>query len=693
MMMLRRLLIIQLLLCTHYLVCAQSLVSNQTLVGSAYHLCSPDSPLSFHVAICDSCTLNQISWLFGDTEESNVDTFSTALPGSYSVIFMYTDTSNSEVTDIQATIDFQIAELVNQSDFTVCSGTPVELNQIAFSDSISLNWLNLESDSVIAVADTIYQSENIDLMGCDTSFTVQLKVLNPGTIESEKFFCFGSPWQLENLASPSFSYAFEIFWQESIDGVGWNNLPLNSEDFSYTDYDESYQYLRRVVQLDTLFCHSNEARIVRLGSAAVHVGVPQDFAICEGSVLEFSPIGCESYTYVNGIGPGSILTDDAEITVVGADSFALQDSLYLCTDTAAFYVSLAELRPGQIGDSQLLCADEPIEPLESIVDADGDGIVSVQWQISLDGLNWTNVLDATQQDYASDVAATVNSSYRRLAQTLVFDTLVCESYSNQVFISVPNEAVQLQGPTVEVCRNSYYVPVFAEIDGCTFDWSVDGGWLIAGGNTDNEVFVHLGTGDSCVVEAQIVHVLSGCEQTASFTILMSDDSAMDTVTVFVIDPNSNLLGISPNALASSISWGYSTPDGFVVGAGISNQSYCYYPVLDTQNFIYWVDLTNESGCSTRSFLNFSNIESHVFSNELQSLSGFPNPFAEFHVVQNPFNTLLTLRAFNFMGDEIQTIEVSAFERAEIGNSWSAGKYVILLMDTHGNAYTYSIVKI
>jgi hypothetical protein len=637
--------------------------------------------------------LNQISWLYGDTEESNADTFSTALPGSYSVIFMYSDTSNSEVTDIQDTIDFQIAELVNQSDFTVCYGTPVELNQIAFSDTMSLNWLNLESDSIIAVADTIYQSENADLMGCDTSFTVHLKVLNPGIIESAKVFCFGNPWELENLASPSFFDAYDLFWQESIDGVEWNNLPLSAEDFSYTDYDESYQYLRRVVQFDTLFCPSDVARIVRLGSAAVHVGVPQDFALCEGSVLEFSPIGCESYIYLNGLGPGSIITDDVEITVVGADSFALQDSLYFCTDTASFHVSLAELSPGQIGDSQLVCADEPIEPLESVVDADGDGIVSLQWQISLDGLNWTNILDATQQDYEPGVAATVNSSYRRLVQSLAFDTLVCQSYSNQVFISVPNEAVQLQGPTGELCRNSYHVPVFADIDGCTFDWSVDGGWLMPGSIPDNEVFVHLGTGDSCAVEAQIVHIFSGCQQTASYTIYMSEDSALDTVPVFVIDPNSNLVGISPNTQASSISWGYSTPDGFVVGTGISNQSYCYYPVLDTQNFIYWVDLTNESGCSTRSFLNFSNIESHVFSDELQSLSGFPNPFTDFHVLQNPFNTQWTLRIFNFLGEEVQTIDLGAFERAEIGNSWSPGKYVIQLMDARGNVYAYSVVKI
>jgi hypothetical protein len=637
----------------------------------------------------------QIEWSLDGVVLSESDTLYTDLEGTYEVEYTV---ENEDGDLVQQNIGFQLFDLQIESIINVCYGTPILLSDFVYPDFIdSLNWVNSDNDTVLAFSDEVYTTEITNILGCEEVYSVHINVLNPGIIDSLLVFCYGTEWTLQNLDSPSFSNEVSIAWQGSNDLLSWVDLMSDSLFFSSSQDSTHYQFMRRISTYDTLNCLTNYSQIIQLGDTITSINVVPNLTVCPGDTLSLSPEGCQNYIYFDDFGPGSIISEDTSIIVIGSNFYDYNGINYTCSDTAEVEVDVVSLNPGIVSGNQLLCVDEQIMPFESVIDASSEAMLFLQWQQSLDGLNWSNITDATQQDYSADALATLNSSFRRLASVIIshdeIDTLQCQLSSNILFISVPNQVVDIQGPVDEICGNSYYTMVSANAVNSSFNWTINGGSIMSNSNQDNEIFIHVGTDDSCQVGVQITHLQSGCQQNVDYTIYLNDNLALDTVPVFVIDQNAHLLGIDPSTDADLISWGYSTLEGFEVEVNISNQPYCYFPNFNTQDFVYWVDLVSDDGCTTRSYLNFNLFESGIQEGNGKPIVAFPNPFNHQHHVYNPFESTIELSLFNTLGVCLEKRIINPSDSVSVGEFIQVGTYLILLVDANGNVYAYKIVKV
>lgn len=694
-MKIARLILIQVLISSFYCSYSQTLECNQPAYEDIYYICEDDT-LNFSLEVCDTCTLSEIVWSSNGNVISQNQYFNTNAPGSYQVIFTVEIGSGTE--SVSDTLNIELAQLNNQFTANACIGQIINLSEIVYPELFDdLEWIGVADSTVTASTDSNYVTGITNLLGCEVSFSVNLHVLDPGTIEPLVVYCYGDEWNLLSTDAPSSNSAQSIYWQGSSDSLSWTSLEVNSLDFNSGSLPTAIEFLRRVVAVDTLNCPSNPSKIVPLGEDTVKVIVAAQLTLCPGDTLSLNPEGCETYLYVDNMNPGTVINEDMIITVVGSNFFNYQETIFACSDTVEVQIDIPSFNPGLISGSQLLCVDEPISPFESVVDASSQDELTLQWQQSLDGVYWSDIEGALDQEYSLNTVASVNSSFRRLANTTITyqDTLQleCQSPSNIVFVSVPNQAVTVEGPVGEICGNSYYVPVRANASDCSFDWTISGGSIMANSNQDDEVFLHLQTDDSCNVEVQIVHLQSGCEQIVNYTIYVSSDLALDTVPVFIIDQSAHLVGIEPNTQAQNISWGYSTLDGFEVESNISNFPYCYFPNFNTDNFIYWVDLTSDDGCNTRSYLNFNRLQTS-FSEVVDGyLMGFPNPFDRAHYIRNPSGTSWNVSVFNCLGEQLESLSVLPNDSVWVGNNLPNGQYIVRLMDGEGKVYSYPIIKL
>jgi len=689
-----RLILVQVLISSFYVGFSQTLVCNQSAFDSVFYVC-PSQQLIFTVDVCDTCFISQINWLSDSNVNLQVDTLITDDPGSYQVNLTVQNSDGS--LSLSDTLFFQLVELNSEFTVNACLGQHIALNDFIYPDLFNeIAWLDLNEDSVIANSNASFTSDTTDILGCDVSFSLNLNVLNPGIIDPIVAFCYGENWNVMNYESPFFNGPVNLSWQGSTDSINWTALELNSLVLNSNAVINFYQYLRRVATVDSLNCPTSPSQIIQLGDTLTSIDVIEQQTLCPGDTLTLNPVGCQSYYYQGNMNPGSVISEDMEIVIVGSNFFNYSEIIYTCSDTAAVQINVVGFSPGLITGSQLLCANEPIGPFASAVDASSEGELNLQWQQSLDGLYWSGIQGAIGQDYSLNADAEVSSSFRRLASGIIplqgTDTLECQSPSNIVFISVPNQAVEIVGPVGEVCGNSYYVPVNVNASNCSFDWTIAGGSIMANSNQDDEVFLHLETEDSCNVEVQIMHLQSGCEQTLRYTIDVSAHSALDTVPVFVIDQDAHLLGINPNTQADALSWGYSTLDGFDVESDISNLPYCYFPNFNNENFVYWVDLTSGNGCVTRSYLNFNQLETNMPEVLDNPFLGYPNPFKESHQIQNNSAGKLIVSVFDGIGECVEARTINSKESIAIGENLSAGHYVVRLIDVHGHFQAYTIIK-
>jgi PKD repeat protein len=689
-----RFILVQVLISSFYGCFSQTLVCNQSAFDSVYYIC-PSEQLIFTIDVCDTCFISQINWLSDGIVNSQIDSLVTDDPGSYQVNLTVQNVNGS--LSLSDTLYFELVELNSEFTVNACLGQHIALNDFIYPDLLDeIAWQAITEDSVIANSDTIFSSDSTDILGCTVSFSLNLNVLNPGIIDTLVAFCYGENWNVMNYESPSFNGPVNLSWQGSPDSINWTALEVDSLVLNSDAVINFYQYLRRVAIVDSLNCPSSPSQIIQLGDTLTSIDVVEQQTLCPGDTLSLNPAGCQSYYYQGSMNPGSVISEDMEIVIVGSNFFNYSEIIYTCSDTAAVQINVVGFSAGLITGSQLLCANEPIGPFESTDDASSEGELNLQWQQSLDGLNWSDIQGAIGQDYSLNAVAEVSSSFRRLANGIIplqgTDTLECQSPSNIVFISVPNQAVEILGPVGDVCRNSYYVPVNVNASNCSFDWTITGGSIMANSNQDDEVFLHLETEDSCNVDVQIMHLQSGCEQTLRYTIYVSEHPALDTVPVFVIDQDAHLLGINPNTQADALSWGFSTLDGFDVESDISNLPYCYFPNFNNLNFVYWVDLISGNGCVTRSYLNFNQLETNmqeVFDNPFW---GYPNPFEESHQIQNNSAGKLIVSVFDAIGECVEARIINSRESIAIGENLSAGHYVVRLIDGNGHFKAYTIIK-
>ena len=123
-----------------------------------------------------------------------------------------------------------------------------------------------------------------------------------------------------------------------------------------------------------------------------------------------------------------------------------------CTEiTDTIKVTVINFDPGTISGAQTICENDTPAAFTSSADASGDGIITYQWQASLDGTNFTNITGATLNVYAHG-SMTTDTWFRRQA-TSTLKGFQCTEYTGAILVTVNNMTPGSISGTQTICED------------------------------------------------------------------------------------------------------------------------------------------------------------------------------------------------------------------------------------------------
>ena len=257
---------------------------------------------------------------------------------------------------------------------------------------------------------------------------------------------------------------------------------------------------------------------------------------CGNNPLEFTASGTGSFTFfVNDIlyqaassNPNfSIPNPSQNVTVT-----VLNELPTGCEKTSSVALTYENVVPGIIGIDKSLCVGAVPVPINAVLSATINGVPLVpgnyvyQWQNSLDGTSYNNILSANSESYTVNTI-NQNTYYRRVVRKNSSSGGVqCEFFSNEILL-VP-DAVELTTDAVNdrVCRNGE-ISFFAQGNG-TFVFSING--VAVTSTTSTSLFLQDGLSSSSTITLESTR--NGCVQTVSKFIEVFELSAADSSLTF-----------------------------------------------------------------------------------------------------------------------------------------------------------------
>jgi len=251
-----------------------------------------------------------------------------------------------------------------------------------------------------------------------------------------------------------------------------------------------------------------------------------------------------------------------------------------------------------------------------------------------------------------------------------------------------------------LCHNTYWASYYGIIDSRPYRWvwSADTGDFQSWPDT-NQVLVHWkNKNNSGKINLLRMHRNNNnCFSKSELTIFFENNYAPDTVYVMAKnnDPESKML-IAPENFVH-YKWGYERKTDRIehTESGCTDQHYCEYTVLDTTEYFYWVKISNDNSCETKSYFS----SKFLFTNDIspENIIVYPNPFMD-HLVINfeKFNhifkkiSILSILGFALYEDNL----ISSKTQTSFVNTSSlpTGLYLLILEDAQGKRYTRKIIK-
>jgi hypothetical protein len=344
-----------------------------------------------------------------------------------------------------------------------------------------------------ALTNTMYYRRAVSSGTCGTVYSNTVKItvygiLQDGTAAPAQTICYGGNASLLSVSTPSGgtgNYTFQ--WQSSTDNYSWNNIAgATSTGYTPTGLTTSTYYHRVITSESCGTAYSNNVKITvrdafNEGTPSVDQTVAYNTAPSMLSVS--SPSGGDGlYTYQWQISTDKINWSD----IPGATSStytpgALSATTYYrrsascgCGTTYSNYISISVFGmflPGAVGYNQSICYNTVPTQLVGSTPTGGTGYYTYQWQNSMDGSNFVDILGATGSVYTPP-ALTTTTYYRRAVTSGIAGTV----YSNIVTVTVNgalSEGVASYNQTICYNSNANAINVTAPSGGSgtyTYQW-------------------------------------------------------------------------------------------------------------------------------------------------------------------------------------------------------------------------------
>jgi hypothetical protein len=287
---------------------------------------------------------------------------------------------------------------------------------------------------------------------------------------------------------------------------------------------------------------------------------------------------------------------------------------------------------GKIAGEDTICQNVVPQELQTVINCSGaDGNYSYLWQQSLDNVNFTDILGATNQNYQP--AALSQTTYYRLRFSSDYGCGVLYSNVIKVWVIPAPTTRELIGER-EVCMNQSDLKYsFAQTEeNIEYQWSIQDGDIIEQID-DNHIIVHwdkaIGNG---ILTLQQKSLLTLCILTTDYIIVKSENTAPDK-THILKKQNSNILiceNTSPNI---HYEWSYEelqTQETTIIPN--SDCQYIMIPhTIDTTKYDYFVKTWfkyGETSCPTKTYWLKDVIKGDVQQQNDCEMKVSPNPVKE-----------------------------------------------------------------
>ena len=317
---------------------------------------------------------------------------------------------------------------------------------------------------------TRYIANGINSQGCSDTMSVLVKVLplNGGTISGTKNVCIGSEVGSiaeVNVANGGTGNGYTYTWEKSTDNINWTTVTgAVTTSPSISDKVTLNVFYRRKVTNLGVTAYSNICTVQPIQRPTVSLSSNKT-SIPRGGGITLTASGATTYTLNGPNGQiGTSLPHTA--TIYTTSSFnAIGVDQNGCSDTGYTIVSVVKLLPGSIGPNQANCEGSSFNPIQNLGSpSGGSGQYTLQWEESLDGVNWNTVASATQLFYSPGIRNQTTYFRRR-----VFDSGV-DTLSANMTISVYSK------PQVSALTSHKQVPpgatvTFNATGGVTYAWT------------------------------------------------------------------------------------------------------------------------------------------------------------------------------------------------------------------------------
>ncbi|NBW30877.1 MAG: hypothetical protein EBR35_06445, partial [Flavobacteriales bacterium] len=325
---------------------------------------------------------------------------------------------------------------------------------------------------------TVTPTSNLNCVGQTvTSSTITINYVTPGTIATDQTICSGTIPATITSSSPASGYGtFCYQWQQSTDNINWTNLGscLSTNTTYSPGVLTQNTYFRRVVNYlsngTTCSTFSNTILISINSLTAPTISASQN--ICAGNdptVLTISsPATGTALTYqwqssitssstgFTNISNQTGLSYDPPVLTVNTWYKVIVTStlngLPCSANSNVVLISVYIFSPGSIGNNQTICTGGDPNPFTATPGSStGTIILTYQWQLSLDNISWSNILNATSTNYDPGVLSTT-TFFRRVVIATFSGTAICQDYSNVLSITVvPDPIINIQSPDQSLC--------------------------------------------------------------------------------------------------------------------------------------------------------------------------------------------------------------------------------------------------
>jgi hypothetical protein len=135
-------------------------------------------------------------------------------------------------------------------------------------------------------------------------------------------------------------------------------------------------------------------------------------------------------------------------------------------------ITVNTISSGSIGSNQTVCSGASIS-FASSLPANASGILSYQWQSSLNGTTWNNISGATSATYSQ--ASIDSTTYFRRVASSTMDGLQCSANSNQILVVVVQQpSVTIQNSTVGfICEGSSFILTSEVSNVLSYQWRLN----------------------------------------------------------------------------------------------------------------------------------------------------------------------------------------------------------------------------